>query len=311
MANSKLVSVLGGNGFLGRYLVHNLLQKGYYVKILSRSATLSKTKFISPKPGQLKLVNCDIKNINGLETELKGSHFVINLVGLLVDQKNNTFVDVHNLALKHLVKLCVNLKIRKLIHVSAIGAEKNSLSNYAKTKYYGEEEVKKFKNYCIVRPSIIFGDEDNFVNFFAKISKISPFLPLIGGGKNLFQPIWVQDVANIITSILDKDIRNKVLDVGGEETFSFKSILEMILDELELKRVFISMPFSISKKLAFVLEKLPGAVLTRDQVEMLKKDNIISSVKDYRKYFKYTPMPFKARLKKQLVFLKEKGGHFN
>ena len=93
------------------------------------------------------------------------------------------------------------MKIKKLIHFSAIGADKNSKSEYAKTKFFGEEEVKKFRNYCIIRPSIIYGDEDNFINFFAKISKISPFLPLIGGGNNLFQPIWVQDVANIIIII--------------------------------------------------------------------------------------------------------------
>ena len=143
----------------------------------------------------------------------------------------------------------------------------NSNSKYATTKYNGEKEVKKFDDYCIIRSSIIYGDEDNFINFFARLSKISLFLPLIGGGKNLFQPIWV--CKNIII-IVRKNIKNKILEIGGEETFSFRSILEIILRELELKRKLIPIPFSLSKN-SHILKKLPKSVLTVDQVEMLKK----------------------------------------
>ncbi len=311
MKDKKLISVLGGNGFLGRYLVNGLLNKGHYVKIISRSATLSKKYFTTFKLGQYKLVNCDIKNFKGLENELDGTDYVINLVGLLVNKNNNSFIDVHNLALKNLVKICKKLKIKKLIHISAIGADIQSKSNYAKTKFYGEEEVKKFSNYCIVRPSIIIGDEDNFINFFAKTAKISPFLPLIGGGRNLFQPIWVQDVADIIINILEKNISSKTLEVGGEETFSFKNILEIILEELELKRKLIPVPYTISKKLAFFLEKLPNAILTRDQVELLKTDNVVTKKNDYRTYLKHSPLPFKKIVKKQLNFMKNQGGHLN
>ena len=199
----------------------------------------------------------------------------------------------------------------KLIHVSAIGSEKKSQSEYSKTKFYGEEEVKSFSNYCILRPSIIYGDEDNFINFFAKTSKISPILPLIGGGNNLFQPIWVQDAANIIVNTLEKNIKGKILEIGGSEIFSFREILEMILEELELKRKLIEVPFGLSKKLAALLEKFPNPLLTKDQVELLKKDNIISKKYDYKKTLKYLPMPFKKMLKKQLSFMKKNGGHLN
>ena len=236
MREHKLVSVIGGNGFLGKYVVNNLLNKGYYIKIISRTASLSKQNFTINKPGQYKLVNCDIKNFIQLKSELEGSDYVINLVGLLVNKKNNSFKDVHELAVKNIASTCKKLKIKKFIHVSAIGAQKNSKSEYSKTKFYGEEAVKTFDNYCILRPSIIYGDEDNFINFFAKTAKISPFLPLIGGGKNLFQPIWVQDVANIIVNILEKNIKGKVLEIGGPEVFSFKKILEIILEELHLRR---------------------------------------------------------------------------
>ena len=170
---------------------------------------------------------------------------------------------------------------------------------------------KNFRNYCIIRPSIIYGDEDNFINFFAKISKISPFLPLIGGGNNLFQPIWVQDVANITINILEKDIKDKILEVGGEEVISFKEVLTIVLEVLELKRKFLTIPYGLSRKLASILEILPYPLLTKDQVEMLKKDNIITKQYDYRKTLKYLPMPFKKTIKKQLGFMKKNGGHLN
>ena len=311
MNEKKLISVLGGNGFLGSYLVNGLLNKGYYVKIISRSATISKKNIASNKPGQCKFVNCDIKNIKELENTLKGTDYVINLIGLLVDKNNNSFQEVHNRAVGSLVNVCKKLKINKLIHVSAIGADKKSKSNYAKTKFYGEEKVKMFNNYCIVRPSIIVGDEDNFINFFAKTSKISPFLPLIGGGKTLFQPIWVQDVADILITILENDIRSKIIEVGGDETFSFENILRMILAELQLNRKLITIPFPIANKIAFVLEKLPKSILTRDQVELLRVNNVVSKKYDYRRYLKHFPIPFKKILKKQLIFMKNRGGHYD
>ena len=311
MREKKLVSVIGGNGFLGKYVVNSLLEKGYYVKIISRSAKLSKSSFTIFKPGQYKLINCDIKNSQKLETVLNDTDYVINLVGLLVDKKRNSFADVHDKAVKNLVKIGKKLKIKKLIHISSIGVSENSNSKYATTKYNGEKEVKKFDDYCIIRSSIIYGDEDNFINFFARLSKISLFLPLIGGGKNLFQPIWVQDVANIIIIVLEKNIKNKILEIGGEETFSFRSILEIILRELELKRKLIPIPFSLSKKIAYILEKLPKSVLTVDQVEMLKKDNVISKKYDYRKSINYLCMPFQKIIKKQLSFMKKNGGHLD
>ena len=312
MANKrKLISVLGGNGFLGSYLVNSLLSKGYYVKVISRSAKVSRKNFITFKPGQCSLINCDIKNYEELRSLLAGSDYVINLVGLLVSKKNNSFYDIHCLALKNLVKVCKNLNILKLIHISAIGANKKSKSDYAKTKYLGEEEVQKYNQYCILRPSIIVGDEDNFINFFAKTAKLSPFLPLIGGGKTLFQPIWVQDVADIIIKVLESNIHSKTLEVGGEEALSFKDILELILDELQIKRKLIPIPFSISKQMAFFLERLPKSLLTRDQVELLKTDNIIKPENDYRKYINHSPLPLRKILKKQLSFMGGKGGHLD
>ncbi len=311
MREHKLVSIIGGNGFVGKYIVNNLLSKGYYVKVISRTASISNKDFTIHKPGQYKLVNCDIKNFRKLESELEGTNYVINLVGLLVNKKKNSFIDVHKLAVKNVVSICNKLKIKKLIHFSAIGADKNSKSEYSKTKFYGEEEVKRSNNYCILRPSIIYGDEDNFINFFAKTSKVSPILPLIGGGDNLFQPIWVQDVANITLKILEKNISGKILEIGGEEVFSFKKILEIILEELELKRKLVKVPFGISKKLAYFLEIMPNPLLTVDQVEMLKKNNVISKKYYYRKDLNYLPMPFRKMIKKQLSFMKKNGGHLN
>ena len=136
-------------------------------------------------------------------------------------------------------------------------------------------------------------------------------MPLIGGGNNLFQPIWVQDVTNIIVNVLENNIKGKILEIGGEDILSFKEILEIILKELELNRKLITVPFGLSRRLASLLEILPDPLITRDQVEMLKKDNIISKKYDYRQTLKYLPMPFKKMIKKQLSFMKKNGGHLN
>tara|TARA_E500000178_G_C16955687_1_gene723546 strand:- start:111 stop:1055 length:945 start_codon:yes stop_codon:yes gene_type:complete len=308
----KIISIIGGAGFIGKYLVNSLLLKGYYINVISRNADILKKQMTTIKLGQCRLVNCNIGNKNKLLNAIEGSNIVVNLVGLLENRKSNSFETVHVEGTKNLFDICKKLNIERIIHLSAIGVKKGSLSKYSDTKYQGEKIIKKYKKYTIIRPSIVYGAEDNFINYFAKISKISPFLPLIGNGKTKFQPIWVQDLVNIIIENINKNkSSSNIFEVGGEDIITFREIIIEILREIQIKRILINIPFYAANKLAFFTELLPKPILTRDQVEMLKEDNIVSKKLDYRKSSSYVSKPFKIMLAKQLRTFRTSGGHLS
>jgi uncharacterized protein YbjT (DUF2867 family) len=312
MNNKKIISVIGGSGFIGSYLVDKLLSQGYFVKIISRNATSKKQFFPSAKLGQFQLVNCNICKSGELKKALFGSEYVINLVGILESRADNSFNDVHIKGAKNLVEACSFNDISKLIQVSAIGVEQNKLSKYAITKFKAEKIIQSYKNSLIVRPSIVCGDEDNFINFFAKYAKLSPFLPLIGKGETKFQPVLVTDVVEIISRCLNFPFKKgQIIEIGGDDILSFKEILSFIVKELRIKRMLVNVPFSLASKLAFFLEKFPFSILTRDQVEMLKTDNIMNKRKSFKKFFKYEPLSFYIFAKRQLENFKKDGGHIN
>ncbi len=215
MSDKKIVSIIGGNGFIGKYLVNKLIKKGYYINIVSRNAYSFKKIHVQPRLGQVSLKSCDIKDQKNLIKVIEGSHYVFNLTGLLVDNTKNSFNDVHIEGTKNLILAAKENKVKKVIHVSAIGAAKNSKSKYATTKYQAELNIKNYKDYLIVRPSIVYGDEDKFINLFAKMSQFSPIVPLVGKGITKFQPIWVEDLTNIIYKLVKKNISNVTVEVGG------------------------------------------------------------------------------------------------
>ena len=312
MNNKKIISVIGGNGFIGSYLVDKLLSHGHFVRIISRNATSKKYFFPSAKLGQFQLVDCNICKLQELKKALYGSEYVINLVGILEPKANNSFHDVHIKGAKNLIEACYINNISKLIQVSAIGVDQNKLSKYAITKFKAEKIIQSYKNSLIIRPSIVCGDEDNFINFFARYAKLSPFIPLIGKGETKFQPVLVTDLVEIIYRCLNISFKKgQIIEIGGDDILSFKEILNFIVKELRIKRVLLNVPFSLAKKLAFFLEKLPFSILTRDQVEMLKTDNIINQRKSFKKYFKYEPLSFFIFAKRQLENFKKDGGHIN
>ena len=308
--NQKIISVIGGSGFIGNYLVDKLLESGYYVKVISRKSKSKKNFYPSARLGQYSLINCDICDKKKLSKVLEGSSFIINLVGVLENSKKNSFNVAHVLGANNIVKFCSKYEVEKLIHISAIGVNKNKTSKYALTKFLAEKSIKKVKNSLILRPSIVFGDEDNFINFFAKYAKFSPFLPLIGGGNTKFQPILVSDLVNIIVSCINKKFnKGQVLEVGGPDVLTFKEILVFILEELKIKRYFLKLPFNVASKLAFFLEKLPIKLITRDQVEMLKTNNTVLKKYSYKNFIKYESTSFYIAARKQLKFYKKNGGH--
>ena len=306
----KIISVIGGSGFIGNYLIDKLLELGYYVKIISRKPAAKKNFYPSAKLGQYSLINCNICDEKKLDTVIKGSFCVINLVGVLEDKKKNSFNSAHIQGSENIMKSCKKHNTQKLIHISALGVNKNKTSKYAITKFEAEQNIKKVKNSIIIRPSIVFGYEDNFLNFFANYAKFSPFLPLIGGGKTQFQPILVSDLVQIIIGSINKKFKDgQIIEAGGPNILSFKEILIFLLNELKLKRYFINLPFNLASKLAFFLERMPIKLITRDQVEMLKTDNIVNIKISYKKFLKYECTSFFIAAKKQLKYYKKNGGH--
>ena len=308
--NKKIISVIGGSGFIGNYLVDKLLDSGYYVKVISRKSKSNKNFYPSARLGQYSTINCNICDKKKLFKVLEGSSFIINLVGVLEDSKKNSFNAAHVQGTNNIFKFCSKNEVEKLIHISALAVNKNKTSKYALTKFLAEKNIKKIKNSLILRPSIVFGDEDNFINFFAQYAKFSPFLPLIGGGNTKFQPILVSDLVNIIVSCVNKKFnKGQVLEVGGPDILTFKEILAFILKELEIKRYFLNLPFNVASKLAFFLEKLPKKLLTRDQVEMLKSNNTVLKKYSYKNFIEYESTSFFIAARKQIKFYKKNGGH--
>ena len=308
--DQKIISVIGGSGFIGSYLIDKLLESGYYVKIISRKSNTKKNFYPSARLGQYSLINCNICDEKKLDKIIKGSFCVINLVGVLEDKKKNSFYAAHIQGSENIMKSCKKHNTQRLIHISAIGVDKNKSSKYAITKLKAEKNIKKVQNSIIIRPSIVYGYEDNFLNFFANYAKFSPFIPLIGGGKTKFQPILVSDLVQIIIGCINKKFKDgQIIEVGGPDTLSFKEILIFLLNELKLKRYFINLPFNLASKIAFFLERMPIKLITRDQVEMLKINNTINKKNSYKNLLKYECNSFFIAAKKQLKFFKKNGGH--
>ena len=312
MIKKKVVSVVGGSGFIGKYLVDNLLSKGYYVKVISRYALSKKVFFPSARLGQYSLINSNITNFDSISNSVKDSDYIINLVGIIEQKSKNSFNEVHIKGAQNLANASKQGNVKKLIHISALGVDKNNTAQYAISKLAAEKKIKMFNESIIIRPSVVCGDEDNFLNFFGKFAKFSPFIPLIGGGLTQFQPIHVSDLVQIITLSLEKKFkRMQMLEVGGPDILSFKEILEYINLELNLRRKFINLPFFLAKKFAYITERLPISIITRDQVDMLKVNSTINAKLSFKRFLDYEALSFYLFAKKQLMALKRDGGHIN
>lgn len=275
-----VVTVIGGSGFLGNYVVRELAKTGVTIKVVSRDPDKASQLRVCGAVGQIGFVKADIGNINQLEQAIKGSDAVINLVGILYSKGKHNFKNMHVIAAENIAKLCHSNGVKRLVHVSALGIERAyHTSQYAKTKLDGEKALlQHFNQATIIRPSVIFGAEDNFINLFNWMAKISPILPLIGGGRTKFQPIFVGDVAKAIALCLQADFHavcGKTLELGGPTVYTFREIIEIILATGHRKRFLIPIPICLAKIKAFFLELMPNPLLTRDQIELLKYDNIV------------------------------------
>lgn len=274
--NTNLVTVFGGSGFLGRHTVRALARAGWRIKVATRHP--NRAFFLRPlgTVGQIDFVKCDVADADSVARAVAGSNVVVNLTGILFE-KGQTFEDVQAEGAANIAQAAAAAGATALVHVSAVGADADCDAHYAVTKAEGELSVREaFPAAVILRPSLIFGPEDGFFNKFAQMARFLPALPLIGGGKTRFQPVFVGDVAQaVLAAIARQD--GRTYELGGPTIYTFKELMQLILRETGRKRALVPMPFGIAALKAMFLQLLPNPLLTVDQVRLLKKDNVVST----------------------------------
>ena len=274
----KLVTVFGGSGFVGRHLVRALANRGYRVRVAVRRPDLAYHLQPLGNVGQIKAIQANLRYRWSVDRAVEGADVVVNLVGLLKETGRQKFDAVQAFGAAAVAQAAKQAGAR-LIHVSAIGADPQSASGYGRTKGEAEAAVlAASKQAVIFRPSIIFGPEDDFFNRFAAMARLSPVLPLIGGGHTKFQPVYVGDVAEAIARAVDGDVAGgKVYELGGPEVVTFRECMEIVMEQTEHSRLLVSIPWFIARTLGKLTGWLPGAPITHDQVLMLEQDNVVSS----------------------------------
>ena len=276
--NQKIIAIFGAGGFLGKHLMRQLTKLDYRIKVATRNPYLR--GYLKPlgSPGQIELFKTNIFSLESVKQVLKDCDLVINLVGILNETRKQKFHQIHSQFPHLLSNLCNEMGIKNLVHVSALGVNERHVSKYMQSKLQGEKNIQDiFKPSVILRPSVVYGPEDKFFNTFASIAQLSPFLPLIGGGKTKFSPVYVGDIAKAIVKSLElNNSQPKIYELGGPENYSFKELMEILLKEIKKKRFLITIPWGFAKFQSHFLQIFPNPLLTPDQVEILKHNNIVS-----------------------------------
>ncbi|AXK82244.1 complex I NDUFA9 subunit family protein [Pseudolabrys taiwanensis] len=272
-----LVTVYGGSGFLGRHVVRALAKRHYRIRVAVRRPELAGHLQPLGRVGQINVVQANLRNAASVEAAARGAHVLINLVGILFERGRQKFDSVHTYGAEQ-VALAATAHGASMIQVSAIGADENSPSHYGRSKAQAEKLVLAAQPQAvIVRPSIMFGPEDDFFNRFASMARMSPFLPLVGGGATRFQPVFVGDVARAIADAVDGTLRGgATYELGGPEVKTFKELMQFVLATIERKRILLPLPFFAAKIPAYVAQFMPTPMITPDQVESLRVDNVVA-----------------------------------
>ncbi len=294
----RVITVFGGSGFIGRHLVRRLVRDGWVVRAAVRDVEAALFLKTAGDVGQVVPFPADITKPESVAAAVAGAEAVVNLVGILAERGKRSFQRIHVDGAATIAAEAAKAGVKRLVQVSAIGADPDSDAAYARTKAAGEAAVlAAFAEATVVRPSVVFGPEDKFFNMFAMMARISPVLPVFGcptlprlghnadGGAALdiygeggtrMQPVYVSDVAEAIARILtDPKTAGKTYEFGGPRVYSFKEIMELVLAETRRKRLLVPVPFGLVALKAWFLEKLPEPLLTRDQVKLLKRDNVV------------------------------------
>jgi NADH dehydrogenase len=268
---ASLVTVFGGSGFLGRNAVRALAKAGYRIRVAVRYP--NQAQYLPPmgSVGQIQLMKCNVLDQDAVARACQGADAVVNLVGILAPAGGQGFDDVHVAAVGNIAMAAKAAGARTLVHVSSLGADPEAESHYAKTKGEGEKLLREeFADATILRPSLLAGPDDDFFNKFAALARILPMLPLIGGGHTKFQPVFVGDVADaIVKCVSDTATKGKTYELGGPGTYSFKALMQLVLQETGRSRLLLPVPFWLASIKAMFLQFLPGKLLTPDQVTSL------------------------------------------
>jgi len=307
---NQICTILGGGGFIGRYLVRNLTKKNYRCIISTRNAFQKGYLKTQATPGSIELINWNPNNFDELKESIQNSDVVINLIGILYQNRKQKFLNIHSEIPNTISKICKQADVKKFVHVSAIGANENSKSLYQRSKFKGEINALNFEKTVIIRPSVVCGTEDNFTNLFSKLSFL-PIIPIVGMNYK-FQPILVTDVADaIVKAIEEKDNHGKIYEIGGPKIISFGDMVKSIMNTLNKKRFVIEMPMPLAKIQSSVMSLLPiPPVLTRDQCEILSEaDNVVSNNHLTLQDLNVKPSDVEEAMKKWLWRYRE-GGQF-
>ncbi len=310
-----LVTVFGGSGFIGRYVVRALAKDGWRVRVAVRRPNKRPELKVIGDVGQIELVQANVRDAASVARALDGADAVVNLVGVLFQAGPQKFDGLHRDAARDIAQAAAGRGITRFVQMSALGASLDSPSDYARSKAEGEAAVRAaIPTAAIIRPSVVFGVDDSFFNKFAGMAAISPVLPLIGGGKTRFQPVYAGDVGAAFAVVLaSPDSAGKTYELGGPMTYSFKELMQLMLKETLLSRVLVPVPFALAGPLG-AIGGLVSAIgfappVTRDQVEMLKADNVVSDGARGLKALGVTPTPLEAVLPTYL-WRYRKGGQF-
>ncbi len=276
--SDRVITIIGGSGFVGRHIVRALARRGYRIRVACRRPDLAGHLQPLGNTGQIMAVQANVRYPASLAAACEGAYAVINLTGVLHSGGAQSFDAVHVFGAEASAKAAKAARARVFIQMSAIGADEASGAEYARSKAEGEKRARAgFPGAIVLRPSIVFGPEDSFFNRFAELARFSPFLPLIGGGHTRFQPVFAGDVGEAVARLVDAgEADGKTYELGGPEALTFRQLMRFTLDTIGRNRLLVTLPWGIARIQAAIMGLLPNPMLTTDQVEMLKHDNVVS-----------------------------------
>jgi NADH dehydrogenase len=309
----KKVLIFGGSGQIGRHLIRRLTNKNYLVTVVTRNLHKKGTALrLGGNPGYIEVIEANIYDEEELNDLFKDKDICINLVGILFENKKNTFKNIHTHFPTLLSKKCEKYKLKQFIHISALGIDKVKNSKYAKSKLEGEKNIlENFSKAIILRPSVIYSVDDNFSTNLMTLLSLLPVFPLYYEGKTKFSPIHVSEICEIILQTIEKNIFSEIIECAGPEELSFKEIIKKLLVSIDKKRILINLPLFLAKIIIFFLEKFPRPLITQDQLTLLKYDNIIS-----KEYKTNLDIGYEAKLRfedeiKKYSYMWKKGGQYS
>jgi len=310
----NLVTVFGGSGFVGAQAVRQLAKAGWRIRVAVRNPNLAYRMRMLGDVGQIDLVQANVRNPASVQRALDGATAAVNLVGVLYETGRQGFQAIHAMGAKTVAEAAREQGVTRLVQMSALGADANSASKYARTKAEGELAARAvYADAVVIRPSVVFGPEDRFFNRFAQLASVSPVLPLIGGGATRFQPVFVGDVGKALAAATTLEAAGgATYELGGPAVFSFRQLMEMMLAEIARKRILAPIPFPVASLLGKAGDAVAGILpppLTSDQVELLKSDNVVSGAYPGLADLGVTPATLEAVLPTYL-YRYRKGGQY-